>query len=131
MTYPVPHSVDCAGQFINDVAEEADQDNQGNDEHKESNAKVENLPPNVWPVCKICDTLQVLEGGFPDWSHFHGENCHTREGWNQSHEPGGCEEFVRRSWDYEGPGDGTVPVQGYGHQHVVGRGEGVSLEKLK
>ena len=31
----------------------------------------------------------------------------------------------------QGVGHGLVPVHGQGHQHVVGGGQGVGLEKLK
>ena len=35
-----------------------------------------------------------------------------------------------RPWDREWAGDGTVPFQGDGYQHVVRRGQGEGLKKL-
>ena len=116
---------------MDDVTEENDEDEERYKEDKNRNTKVENFPPKICPARKVRHTFRLKERRHLRHPELNGEDENAGDGRKEGEDPGSGEEFVRRAVYREGLGDRTVSVKGDGHQHVVGRGQGIGLQKLE
>ena len=109
---------------------ERDEDNKRNDKYDDSHPTEIYLSPDGWLASEVTDTLR-LNIAVDLWlSQLHSEYVDAREGGEQGDESGSTNKTVGRSWHWEWSGDGAVPVQGDGCQHVVGGGQGEGLQEL-
>ena len=129
-TYPVLHPPNSGPQLMEDVTEEGDEDEERDKEDKNSNSKIENFSRGICPTREVSYTFRLKKRRHLRDPELHSEDVDAGEGGEEGDQPGSYEEFVWRARYGERPGDGTVSVQGDGHQHVVGGGQGEGLQEL-
>ena len=60
-TYSLVEFVDSSPKLIDNMAVEANEEKERDDEDDDGHPTEVELPPQCWPVCKVTDTLWLLD----------------------------------------------------------------------